>query len=50
MTPYPFSKGTLMFYNIVRFTISSVLCYFGLVLMFDSIDRFFDDNDTPLDK
>lgn len=40
-----------MFYNIVRFSISSVLTYFSLVLMFDSIDRFFDDdNNTPLDK
>lgn len=39
-----------MFYNIVRFSVSSVLTYFSLVLMFDSIDRFFDDNNTPLDK
>lgn len=40
-----------MFNNIVRFTVSSVLTYFSLVLMFDSIDRFFDDrNNTPLDK
>lgn len=31
-----------MFYNIVRFMIASVLSSFSFALLFDSIDRFFD--------